>query len=60
MKPKVEDIVVPDAEQAMARFQALLSKLVHRTISSLLYSPFSGGGAEAFGDERFDSLGSPR
>jgi dipeptidyl aminopeptidase/acylaminoacyl peptidase len=34
--------------------------LVHRTISSLLYSPFSGGGAEAFGDERFDSLGSPR
>jgi hypothetical protein len=34
--------------------------LVHRTISSLPYSPFSGGGAEAFGDERFDSLGSPR
>jgi hypothetical protein len=37
-----------------------LKRLVHRTISSLLYSPFSGGGAEAFGDERFDSLGSPR
>jgi hypothetical protein len=28
MKPKAEDIVVQDAEQAMARFRALLGKLV--------------------------------
>jgi hypothetical protein len=28
VKPKVEDIVVPDADQAMARFRVLLSKLV--------------------------------